>query len=192
MLSEIHDESVMEDAGCVFLGEVVSQDNAHGKVELKVDGEKVQFKMDTEADETCLPFSISESMKKNFPVLKKSKKKLYSCDGKSLNVCGKFTATIEGDKKIAIQDVYVIKGLHQALLGGPAIRVLNLLMKTNLVEAVYSSEVEAKLHGKWKNASFRNLFVTWFLRCLYCIMLRCHHHRSRSLVGVCYPSFSST
>ena len=63
----------------------------------------------------------------------------------------KITATIEGD--IAIQDVYVIKGLHQALLGGPAIRVLNLLKKTNFVEAVYSSEVEAKLNEKWKNTS---------------------------------------
>ena len=36
----------------------------------------------------------------------------------------------------------------QALLGGPAIRVLNLLKKTNLIESVYSSEVEAKLNEK--------------------------------------------
>ena len=41
----------------------------------------------------------------------------------------------------------------QALLGGPAIRVMNLLKKTNLIESVYSSEVEAKLNEKWQNAS---------------------------------------
>ena len=47
MLSEIHDEIVIEDADCVFYGEGVSQDNALWKIELKVDGENVQFKMDT-------------------------------------------------------------------------------------------------------------------------------------------------
>ena len=47
MLSEIHDEIVIEDADCVFYGEGVSQDNALWKIELKLDGENVQFKMDT-------------------------------------------------------------------------------------------------------------------------------------------------
>ncbi len=75
---------------------------------------------------------------------KKSKKKLHSCDGKKLNIYGKFAATIEADEKITVQDVYVIKGLHQALLGGPAIRALNLLQKTKFVETVKTCSDEAE------------------------------------------------
>ena len=65
---------------------------------------------------------------------------MHSCDGKKLNICGKFTTTIETDDKIIVQDVHVIKGLHQALLGGPAIRALNLLKKENFTEAVNSTD----------------------------------------------------
>ena len=118
---------------------------------MKLNREKVQFNIDTGADETCIPFSTYESMKGKLPVLLKSRKKLHSCDGKKLNICGKFT-TIKSDDKIIVQDVYVIKGLHRALLGGPAIRALNLLKKENFIKAVNSTD-EIKLDKDWKSTS---------------------------------------
>ena len=79
-------------------------------------------------------------MKRKLLELQKSKKKLHPFDAKKLNICGKFTTTIEADDKVIVQDVYVNKGLHQALLGGPAIRALNLLKKENFVEAENSTD----------------------------------------------------
>ena len=152
VVAEIFEENRDGNANYEFLGEVTSKDKARWKIDLKLDGEKVQFKIDTGADETCIPFSTYESMKRKLPVLQKSKKTLHSCDGKKLNICGKFNTTIETDEKIIVQDVYVIKGLHQALLGGPAIYALNLLKKGNCVEAVNCAN-EVKLDKDWKNMS---------------------------------------
>ena len=84
-----------------------------------MDVQEVQFKLDTGADETCIQLDTYKSMKSKLPALKKSKKLLHSCDGKKLDIYGKFTAINEADGKITTQGVYVIKGLHQALLGGP-------------------------------------------------------------------------
>jgi hypothetical protein len=59
----------------------------------------------TGADETCIPLHTYENMKSKLPALKKSKKKLHSCDGKKLDIYGIFAATIEADEKITVQDV---------------------------------------------------------------------------------------
>ena len=152
VVAEIFEDSCDENANYEFLGEVTSKDRAQWKIDLKLNREKVQFKIDTGADETCIPFSTYESMKGKLPVLLKSRKKLHSCDGKKLNICGKFTATNESDDKIIVQDVYVIEGLHRALLGGPAIRALNLLKKENFIEAINSTD-EIKLDKDWKSTS---------------------------------------
>ena len=135
MVAEVVKEN-SDDANYEFLGEVSSQNNAQWKANLKLDGQEVQFKLDTGADETCIPLHTYENMKSKLPALKKSKKKLHSCDGKKLDIYGIFAATMEADEKITVQDVYVIKGLHQALLGGQAMRALNLLQKTKFVETV--------------------------------------------------------
>jgi hypothetical protein len=94
-----------DDANYEFLGEVSSQNNAQWKANLKLDGQEVQFKLDTGADETCIPLHTYENMKSKLPALKKSKKKLHSCDGKKLDIYGIFAATIEADEKITVQDV---------------------------------------------------------------------------------------
>ena len=151
-MAEIFEDSCDENANYEFLGEVTLKGKAQWKIDLKLDREKVQFKIDTGADETCIPFSTNESMKGKLPVLLKSRKKLHSRDGKKLNICGKFTTAIEADDKIIVQDVYVIKGLHRALLGGPAKRALNLLKKENFIEAVNSTD-EIKLDKDWKSMS---------------------------------------
>ena len=152
VVAEIFKENSEGNTNYEFLGEVISKDNAQWRKDLKLNGEKLQFKMDTGADETCIPFTTYDSMRTKLPVLQKTKKKLHSCDGKKLNICGKFNTTIEADEKIIVQEIYVIKGLHQALLGGPAIHVLNLLKKGKFADAVKSTD-DVKLDKEWKSMS---------------------------------------
>ncbi|CAB4014587.1 Hypothetical predicted protein [Paramuricea clavata] len=143
MVAEVVKENSDDDDENDEFLEISSQNNAQWKQNLKLDGQVVQFKLDTGADETCIPLHAYESMKTKLSALKKSKKKLRSCDGKKLDIYGIFVATIEADKKITVQDVYVIKGLHQALLGGPVVRALNLLQKAKFVETVKTCRDEA-------------------------------------------------
>ena len=90
----------------------------------------------------------------NKPKLMKTTKKLQSCDAKTLNVQGKFRASIESPSKIIVQDIYVIKGLHHALLGGPANAALNLLTRNlSSVNAVHGDHN----YDKWKQ-THANLF----------------------------------
>ena len=70
--------------------------------------------MDTGVDETCIPESIYEGLKKK-PKLCKPKKRLHSCNSEKLNICGMFTVALAGKKKFAVQDIYVVKNLHQPL-----------------------------------------------------------------------------
>ncbi|CAB4002801.1 Retrovirus-related Pol poly from transposon opus [Paramuricea clavata] len=81
---------------------------------------------ETGADETCIPLLTYESKKSKFPALKKSKKKLQSCDGKKLGIYRKFAATIEADEKIT---------------------------KAKFVETVKTCSDEAEPNKKWKRQS---------------------------------------
>ena len=140
VVAEIFKENGEGNTNYEFLGEVTSKDNAQWRIDLKLNGEKLQFKMDTGADETCIPFTTYDSMRTKLPVLQKT------------NICGKFDTTIEAEEKIIVQEIYVIKGLHQALLGGPAIHALNLLKKGKFVDAVNRTD-EVKLDKEWKSMS---------------------------------------
>ena len=94
--------------------------------------------MDTGADETCIPESIYEGLKKK-PKLCKPKKRLHSCNSEKLNICGMSTVALAGKKKFTVQDIYVVKDLHQPLLRGLALEALDLIKK-NCVNAVNSEE----------------------------------------------------
>ena len=97
ILSEVRDErlpslDVRDYSDSVFLGEVKSESDSRWLVKLKVNDEKIEFKMDTGADETCIPYDVLSKLKNKLPKLNKSKKKLHACDGKKLDLCEKFTA----------------------------------------------------------------------------------------------------
>ena len=50
-----------------------------------------------------------------------------------------FTVALAGKKKFPVQDIYVVKDLHQPLLGGPALEALDSIKK-NCAYAVNSEE----------------------------------------------------
>ena len=111
--------------------------------------------MDTGDDETCVPKSIYEGLKKK-PKLCKPKKRLHSCNSEKLNICGMFTVTLAGKKKFAVQDIYVVKDLHQPLLGDPALEALDLIEK-NCVNVVNSEEKTDTEHKQRYSKLFKGL-----------------------------------
>ena len=92
---------------------------------IEVCNTQIRFKIDTGADETCIPQSVYEGLKKK-PKLYYPKKKLNSCKSEKLNTCGMFTVALAG-KKFEVQDIYVVKDLHQPLLGSVALEALDLI-----------------------------------------------------------------
>ena len=51
-----------------------------------------------------------------------------------------YTVALTGKKKLAVQDIYVIKDLHQPPLGDPALETLDLIEKKNCINTVNSEE----------------------------------------------------
>ena len=104
-----------------FLGMVdASQGDKPWEVLIPLGKSKVTFKMDTGADVTVLPHNMySES---EMGPLTSTKLKLYGPSRQELDVKGKFTHQIAVENKCCSQDIYVVKGLQQPLLGRPAIR----------------------------------------------------------------------
>ena len=94
--------------------------------------------MDTGADETCIPETVYEGLKKK-PKLCKPKKRLHSCNSEKLNISGMFTVALAGKQKSAVQNIYIVKDVDQPLLGSPALKGLNLIKK-NCVYAINSEE----------------------------------------------------
>lgn len=72
-----------------------------------------------------------------------------------LSVRGKFTANLQLDKQVIKEEIYVIPGLENALLGQPAIRGLNLLSRVCTVESDTARIVadHPKLFEAWKEST---------------------------------------
>ena len=107
VVAAVEQQGEDSDSSEVFLGAV----SAPKEVDLKtwfttieVCGTQIRFKMDTGADETCIPESVHEGLKKK-PKLCKPKKRLHSCNSEKLNICGMFTVALAGKKKFAVQDI---------------------------------------------------------------------------------------
>ena len=129
VVASVEQQGEDSDSSEVFLGAVSAPKEVDSKkwfTTVDVCGTQIKFKMDTGADETCIPESIYEGLKKKPKLCK-------------LNICGMFTVALTGKKKFAVQDIYVVKDIHQPLLGGPALAALDLIKK-NCVNAANSEE----------------------------------------------------
>uniref|UniRef100_A0A3B3DHQ9 ribonuclease H n=1 Tax=Oryzias melastigma TaxID=30732 RepID=A0A3B3DHQ9_ORYME len=102
-------------------------------VQLQVRQNKVCFKIDTGADVTALPADVYHKITGDGDLkhLEKPKRQLFGPEGNVLRVLGVAKETLCSDKKSATEDVYVVEGLHTALLGLPAIKQLQLVSRVN-------------------------------------------------------------
>ncbi|KAJ7996477.1 hypothetical protein DPEC_G00237470 [Dallia pectoralis] len=114
----------------VFLG-AVDAGKEPWTVQLKVREKEVRFKIDTGADVTALPADVYYDITGGPDVtrLARSTRPLFGPGGNVLSVLGVARETLRRGKKTATEDIYVVKDLHTALLGRPAIEQLQLVSR---------------------------------------------------------------
>ena len=134
-IREINEDSEEE----AFLGTVRA--NAIGAstpwmTKVQLNGEEVEFKVDTSADVTAIPESLYRAERDG--ELQLSSLPLNGPTGENLQVLGQFSGRLMRNGDDCRQDVYVSKNLRRPLLGKPAIETLKVAL---LVEPVLKTDV---------------------------------------------------
>ena len=94
----------------------------------------VEFQIDTGADVSVIPEQLYRKLK--VPSLEPTNKSLIGPSQDSLHVCGQFNATLIYKGSTVKEQIYVVRGLRKALIGRPAITVLQLLCRVNKVDSI--------------------------------------------------------
>ena len=97
------------------------------QAELKVNDKLVKFRLDTGADATVLPLDTFNQLLS--APLSPPDKVLCGPNRAKLDVVGYFTAVLEWRGKQTTQTVYVLRDVHQPLLGQSAIEALGLIKR---------------------------------------------------------------
>ncbi|KAL3199120.1 hypothetical protein MRX96_043989 [Rhipicephalus microplus] len=110
----------------VYLGQLTDQrDSGPWRTGVTVNGLPMKFKVDTGADVTAIPTSLyNEEVMGN---LKQAKKPLLGPGRTKIATIGLFSATLCWNGRECQEEIYVINKLHDALLGRPAIKSLDIL-----------------------------------------------------------------
>ena len=105
-----------------------------------LENKTVSFKLDTGAEVTA----VSEETFKMLPKtpLKQPEKKLFGPSHQPLNVLGQFTGKLLTENHLYQDDIYVVRGLRNNLLGLPAMAGLQ------LVQRLCSTEAESDIFPK--------------------------------------------
>ena len=119
-----------------IVGEVTSDP---WMVTVKMDQQELQFKIDTGADVTVIPERMTPIGKRP---LQKVTKKFFGPGRTRITVLGKFTAKLTYKERSCNDEVYVVKGLEEPLLGRPAIKALQLI---KLVDQIAEKQVTSYL-----------------------------------------------
>ncbi|XP_034038462.1 golgin subfamily A member 3 [Thalassophryne amazonica] len=116
---------------CVFLGEVGTVRSQPWMQKVKLNGENIDFKLDTGADVTSIPEGLYSPDRDG--KLQKPKKTLLGPGSYPLNVKGCFGAQLVVKGHSVSQEVYLVSGLVQPLLSRPACEALGLVYRVNTV-----------------------------------------------------------
>lgn len=130
-----------DDVKIPFLGEVDDKEDQYWSAEIRVNGRKTHFKLDSGAAVTILSDST--------PWLKKQKllpntRNLYGAGDKPLTVIGKMTATLQTRGRRITETLYAVKDQKCSLLSRKACRALNLLYRVEEVDYCDSDQVDFK------------------------------------------------
>ena len=113
----------VEEVDSAFLGELGSDQRAW-LTTVNLNGHKTLFKLDTGAEVTAISEDTYQMLKRL--KMSTSHKKLYGQSQQSLNCIGQFSGKLSYKSKTVTQNVFVVCGLKNNLLGLPAITTLEL------------------------------------------------------------------
>lgn len=110
----------------VYLGQIkLGTGTEPWTVTTTVDGTEVTFKIDTGADVSVLPWHLYDSTR--MAEIRPTSKVLLGPGETRINTLGQASMTMKWQEHTTEQDVFVVKGLREPLLGRPAIRALHIL-----------------------------------------------------------------
>ena len=113
---------------------------------------EVKFRIDTGAEKTIVTDHVYNELPDANP-LKEADKKLFEIGSKNvLPVVEMFTADLQWKNKTSTQNIYVVEGMHKALLGNPAIDELYLFSRVESIKGSidYRAEYTDLFHGLGK------------------------------------------
>ena len=150
---QLLDDSDTDSETKSFIGTVMTaegkEDAWNAKVE--VNGKWIRFKVDSGADVTAIPSSRIPKETK----LTKTDKKLFGAGHAEIKVKGKFSADLKLQTgKATEQEIYVLEGLREPLLGRPAIKALQMFQRINALD-----EMPPKTTSNGFKKSFPELFT---------------------------------
>lgn len=129
------EESTLDTA---FLDTLDEKNTTSWQVDIEVNKQKLQFKLDTGAEVTAINERTYEKLRRKCK-LSKVQKALYGPSKQQLEVLGQLQAELSHKSKTAVQPIYVVKGLQSNLLGLPAIRALDLVARLDTAETTLTS-----------------------------------------------------
>ena len=139
-----------------FLGYVSeSGKDSMWNIKIKIGNSNLDFKIDSGADVTIIP-EILYKEKVHGPLMPPDKI-LFGPGEIRLPVLGKIRTKLSTAKSQTYQDIYVLKGKGQALLGRPAIEALRILAKVDLAK-----HEEPKDKSEDPNTKYQREFPTLF------------------------------
>ena len=108
----------------LFVGKITALCDDKPMITVNVNNQPVNFRIDTGADVTVIP----ELLLKNVSAtLQKCRLTLIGPQSKLLAVLGKFSARMTIGDHVSTEEIFVVDGLTQPLLGWPAIKSLSIL-----------------------------------------------------------------
>ena len=118
-----------------FLGTInrmKEQKDGPWRTNVSILGKEINFKIDTGADVTVIDENILRVLRKKIAFLP-AKKNLFGPGASPIRVLGKFRATLRWRGRSCEDEVYVIKGSQEGLLGRPALTNLGILSWLNSI-----------------------------------------------------------
>ncbi|UYV84462.1 K02A2.6-like [Cordylochernes scorpioides] len=100
--------------------------------EIQVNGKKVKFKLDSQADVTCVPLCLFKKIMGQQRLVK-SDINLRAAEFSELQTVGMFISTLRNGNYEIKEKIYVIRGLSEPLLSRRACELLNLARRIEVV-----------------------------------------------------------
>ena len=132
-VGEVHQDSSSEiDHDDVFLGAVGTAAENPWSVTLQLNGEPVEFQIDTGAEVSIISDQLHKKI--SSPSLTPVPQTLRGPGNNVLPVKGRFSGKLKKENQETEQEIYVAESLHIPLLGRPAIAALGLVQRVKRVQ----------------------------------------------------------